>query len=138
MPMVKVKIGKENSKNIYQIHNIRLRIPSSNSYAASLLMREQLRIEDKKLASKFRIWLSFRKHVFKEWRKEKKPMVCYWCEKRNLKLGMIDKSNPMAATIEHLQPRGKGGEEFDIKNLEIACVTCNNARGDNLNWAVKQ
>ena len=36
-----------------------------------------------------------------------------------------------ALTIDHIQPRSKGGAIRDIRNMVLACRACNEAKGDN-------
>lgn len=37
---------------------------------------------------------------------------------------------PSAMTIDHIQPVSKGGAMRDIQNMALACIPCNEAKGD--------
>jgi hypothetical protein len=50
---------------------------------------------------------------------------CCWCGTRMEGTG----ADWNAPTFEHIVPRSKGGLN-EIDNLAIACLRCNNARGD--------
>lgn len=41
--------------------------------------------------------------------------------------------SPRAPTLDHIQPRARGGSDFP-GNLRLACRDCNNKRGTNVDW----
>lgn len=40
------------------------------------------------------------------------------------------------ATIDHVVPLSKGGDEKDEKNLKVACYPCNQRKADSEKWGV--
>jgi 5-methylcytosine-specific restriction endonuclease McrA len=55
--------------------------------------------------------------------------VCMWC---GCDLAVLDNLGA-PASIEHVIPRSKGGSSR-ISNLGLACVPCNQARGNDESW----
>ena len=56
---------------------------------------------------------------------------CYWCGRPMLPTGTLvsdGRSHLLAATREHLIPRGLGGSNH-FTNLVLACYECNTNRG---------
>ena len=49
-----------------------------------------------------------------------KPRYCWMCRCQ---------LNRIAATVDHLQPKSKGGRNVE-DNFKLACSPCNNARGN--------
>lgn len=49
-------------------------------------------------------------------------LCCWWCE---------CSLPPDKLTLDHLKPRSKGGSN-SLENLRLACVSCNQSRGNSL------
>lgn len=62
---------------------------------------------------------------FKHWLFWKYGSECGYC-KRVIPLE--------ALTIDHIQPRSKGGLVRDVRNMVLACLGCNRAKGNS--WTV--
>jgi hypothetical protein len=54
--------------------------------------------------------------------------ICYYCKCEMTQEGNLGK-NSKRVTLEHLQPRSKGGSDR-MENLVAACAGCNNKRGN--------
>ncbi len=54
--------------------------------------------------------------------------LCIWCK---CQLCFDGKNGLKSATIEHLRPISRGGTH-NIKNLALACLECNRARGNSM------
>ena len=100
--------------------------PHKQSQAALVLLTKILRDQE------IQDWLDFRDNFLR-----RHKLVCYFCGKPNLKIevDMTNKSKlKYLATIDHLIPRSKGGNEYDETNLVVACFPCNQEKDDNANF----
>jgi len=65
-------------------------------------------------------------------------LTCHYCGKSPLVReveNMADKEQLYwLATLDHVNPRDNGGEEYDSDNLVISCFPCNNKKGNKLDW----
>lgn len=103
-------------------------------HAASVLLRNQLRSEDRDYMSdvKARIdRIEFSRSFLTEKLKQQGSLTCEYCGKRQLIIeydGMKVPSN-IKATIDHVVPISKSGRT-EPNNLRVACSNCNNKKGN--------
>lgn len=108
----------------YAQHNILINEPHIQSLAALVLLT-------KKLAPRplsYKVWLRYRKWFLKEHLKKHHTLACFYCGKKDLK--KQSDSNSDLATLDHVKPLSKGGEQFHSSNLVVACFTCNSRKKD--------
>lgn len=109
-------------------HIIYPRNPHPQSLAALILLHHNYT----PIPNSVRFWLRYRKHILKLWRRKGK-FYCFYCGKGPLKKEIYPskKTNYInLATLDHVVPVSKGGEEYSEKNLLLACGFCNNKKGN--------
>ncbi len=78
---------------------------------------------------KWREWLTFQKWFL---RKQAKPLVCAYCGKKPLFKNSKITPPSKLATLDHVQPRARGGKEYDSSNLVVSCRPCNAKKADKI------
>lgn len=63
---------------------------------------------------------------------ERQRNRCHYCQ-RVMNPTQPDHSDPLAASLDHVIPLGRGGTD-DEANLVVACVSCNARKDDYLPW----
>src|ERR1051325_6199771 len=108
----------------YSNHNVLVKNPHPQSLAALVMLT-------KKLAPRpfgYRVWLKYRKWYLREhWRKHH-GFFCHYCGKGPLK--KFSDFNDDLATLDHVRPTSKGGDNFLSSNIVVACFHCNNKKTD--------
>ena len=107
--------------------NILVEEPHIKSQAALVLLHKQL-IRGVKYHG-YKGWLRFRLETLERWQAERGSLHCHYCGLGPLVID-TDNRDPMVATLDHRIPRAKGGAEFDLNNLVVACSPCNQKKGD--------
>jgi 5-methylcytosine-specific restriction endonuclease McrA len=126
----------KNSKKSY-FHKIQGSI-LPNSMAAYLCLKAQYQKQDpqtKVWRMGKRVWLNFRNKVLARIKKDNKgKLTCVYCGQKNLVMNFNKKGLPkkMKATLDHVIPRSKGGKEYCLKNLVVACSSCNEKKKDKI------
>ena len=72
-------------------------------------------------------WRKFRKRYI-EMRKEENTFICDYCS-----CDLIEGKDPPvhnSVTLDHKIPLGSGGGLKDWNNFALACLSCNNIKGD--------
>lgn len=75
------------------------------------------------------IWLDFRMKLLTQWEKERGSLTCAYCGQPNLQKETQGVRPKLQATLDHVVPRAKGGAEYDVNNLVVACRPCNARKG---------
>lgn len=118
---------------IYCENNVNIK-----SYAALILLNEQLRHEDVDYKKEVRIQVYLNKRYKYLWRIliKKKDLVCHYCGRKHLYIGHrllkyagIDSKRNDLATIDHVIPRSSGIDPMDETNWVVACRKCNGQKG---------
>jgi 5-methylcytosine-specific restriction endonuclease McrA len=81
--------------------------------------------------SRLAVWLNFREKLLRNMQFDG-PLVCHYCGKNNLQIETDSNSDPFLATLDHVIPRSKGGAEYDLNNLVVACFPCNSKKRDTI------
>lgn len=76
-------------------------------------------------------WLRFRWETLNKILLDDGVLKCHYCNKQPLLID-ADNKHPMVATLDHVIPRSKGGAEFDLNNLVVACHYCNQKKKDHI------
>ena len=92
-----------------------------------MLMRECYR--EKKPWEK---WLAFRYGLLTKWEHERGSLKCEYCGADNLHKVTEGVARNMRATLDHVIPRSRGGAEYDVDNLVVACEPCNAKKGNKM------
>lgn len=104
--------------------------PHSESFAAGVLLRKQLRMHE------VQRWLDTRMEYLTRIESEKGFLSCFYCSSNNLLKQIeepVTKSKlKLLATIDHIHPVSKGGEVWDESNWVVACHPCNQNKADRL------
>lgn len=106
--------------------------PCSKSFAASVLLKYEymlLTLDNEE----WRQRVLFSRNFLHDVLKKEHDLVCTYCGKKNLIIeedGQYVKQHHKA-TIDHVLPISKGGGVYNIKNLVVACGTCNTKK-DNM------
>lgn len=112
--------------------------PDVTSHAALVLLRRKLREEERGGLMDWQVWLRFREQYLAEQLFEHGDLVCAYCGQVGLQVSVgehpASEMMKMLATVDHVYPRGKGGAEYDRKNLCVACYPCNNLKADKLDF----
>jgi 5-methylcytosine-specific restriction endonuclease McrA len=116
-------------------HRIHEEIPHPMSWAAALLLREELGQEEAVIILKDFLGVKkrdavFRRGVFKKERVRAGALICHHCKGGPLQTGKSSCYQHMRATVDHVVPISKGGARFDEMNVVIACAACNSERGN--------
>jgi len=114
-----------------QYHNVLIKNPHIQSFAAALLLSHKYKIKKRRIPYKVRVWLTFRNKYLKRQKKKNKVLRCQYCGIYPLESNYNNpNSNRTRATIDHIYPLGKGGKRYDESNLCVACVKCNQKKAD--------
>lgn len=89
-----------------------------------LLMQEAYR--EKKAWER---WLEFRYGLLTKWEHERGSLKCHYCGRDNLKKVTEGVTRHLRATLDHVIPRAKGIDEYEVTNLVVACEPCNAKKG---------
>lgn len=109
--------------------------PTANTYAASVLLRNDLQLQDADFLESFEgrmLRIQFSRDTLTKWQKQLGTLFCVYCHKTDLQIeydGMLVKREEMA-TLEHLNPISKGGSPFDLDYIVCACGRCNHNRSN--------
>jgi len=76
-------------------------------------------------------WLRFRFETLERWQQERGSLSCHYCGRGPLAID-VGNGDPLVATLDHVIPRSKGGAEFDLNNLVVACFPCNQRKKDKI------
>jgi 5-methylcytosine-specific restriction endonuclease McrA len=114
--------------------------PNSKSYAAAVLLKNDLMIQDVDYIEKednLNIWLEFREVYLNKILQKDGDLVCVYCGKPHLEVGgrtpkdlILNNKNPNLATIDHIHALSDGGAKYDEKNMCVACKKCNRKKGN--------
>ena len=104
------------------------------SYASYLLLKNTLQLLDKDHLTAFEArmqLINFSRSYLTSKQNENGSLVCSYCGKSNLiiELEGMNVRHFHKATIDHIIPLSKGGDMFNLKNIAIACGTCNCKKG---------
>lgn len=110
--------------------------PHPNSLAASILLKNDLMIQDEKLLE-LCTWLKFREEYLNKILKQKGDLVCKYCGKQHLEIGGRElkdfhgnNKNKNLATIDHINPLSNDGKKYDETNMCVDCKKCNGKKGN--------
>lgn len=128
---------KSSSGRTTHNHFIYPETPHPKSWAARLLLKNELRFQDVDyLADELWVWLEFREKYLKKILAEKGELICTYCGKRHLEIGGrtpedLEKNNknPKLATVDHIIALDSGGEKYNEKNMCVSCRKCNGKKG---------
>jgi 5-methylcytosine-specific restriction endonuclease McrA len=104
-------------------HNILYEPNRANCHAAAVLLKDSY-------PKPWEIWLDFRMELLTLWKNERGILTCEYCGMEGLHIITEGVPACLQATLDHVRPRSKGGAEFDINNLAVACRPCNAKKGD--------
>ena len=113
-------------------HHVLIENPPVDTLAAGVLLSRRLHKNEVK------DWLDFREKFLKKRLAESGELRCEYCQKGGLLIDVGE--NPSRgelaglATIDHVVPLSKGGEEKNEKNLKVACYPCNQRKADSEKW----
>lgn len=64
-------------------------------------------------------------------------LICVYCGKQNLIIQAVGRHVPknIMATVDHFNPKAKGGEHYDEDNMVVSCSKCNGKKSDKI-WSV--
>lgn len=84
------------------------------------------------LPLKVRTYLNFRNNILKRIKKENKGnLVCFYCGETYLDPNVNNPNKKrLKATIDHYKPQAKGGKKYDLNNIKVSCLKCNQIKGD--------
>lgn len=103
----------------------------TQSRAALLALKEQYMVDPEvDTALPHEVWLDFRMKLLTRWEDERGSLKCHYCGRDNLCKVTEYVQPKYQATLDHVQPRAKGGAEYDEDNLVVACAPCNWKKGD--------
>lgn len=128
---------KSNTGSTTIKHSVYFDPNSANTYAASILLNEQLRVLDVDYIDHFEYRMKviqFSRDYLTEIQNRLGSVTCTYCGKENLIIeleGMKVKHN-VKATIDHIHPISKGGPVFDPGNVCACCGPCNTKKKDML------
>lgn len=100
-------------------HRVLTETPHPKSFAASVLLRHRLSEGERSE------WMVFRDGFL-----DRHGLKCFYCGQEGLTKEVGVGGLRLLATIDHVQPRSKGGAEYDETNLRVACFPCNKAKSD--------
>jgi 5-methylcytosine-specific restriction endonuclease McrA len=114
-------------------HHVESESPNSKSWAAAILLKRQYSEPQEKAAvaefkTRFNTYVKFRKSLLKQEEQNKGQLSCYHCGNYPLRK-KSDKPKELA-TLDHIIPVSKGGDQFDRDNIVISCAPCNGMRGN--------
>lgn len=110
--------------------------PHPKSYAAAVLLREQLFNLDPSLHWKEKVGLSRR--LVRQAIAAEPELSCMYCGNRVYRRQAQGKKKRQWASLEHIVPVSRGGHPSDRANLGISCEPCNNEKADMMpeEWAL--
>ena len=117
-------------------HNVLTKNPPVSALAAGVLLARRLR------RNEIKDWLQFREKFLKKKLEQYGELRCEYCCRGGLSVDVGE--NPgkerlaVLATIDHVVPLSKGGEEKDEKNLKVACYSCNQRKKDSEDFDARQ
>lgn len=131
----------KNSKK-FHLHRVP-RAPHQNSMASYLLLKHEYQKQDMDYRIRrlgVRVWLTFRNRVINKMKKDAKgKLSCHYCGEKNLVSNFnLPVPTHRKATLDHVIPRAKGGSEFSLSNLVVACSTCNTKKADKMDFQPKK
>lgn len=109
--------------------NVLVTEPHPQSPAALILLHK--RLLRTAVYHGYKGWLRFRLETLERWEQERGWLECHYCGLGPLVIES-DNRHPCCATLDHVIPRAKGGAEFDLNNLVVACSPCNGRKADKL------
>ena len=123
----------ELKRNLGKKHNVLIDLPHVQSWAARVLLQTQYRLLSRKQ------WLRFRSEFLAKEIQAKGHLACHYCHRPDL-LAEVEPPHTKSrlrrlATLDHVNPRANGGSEYDMDNLVVACLPCNNKKADSLAFA---
>jgi len=111
----------------YHKHRVLIPAPHPESLGALVRLNHKLSHYDPDKAG-YKTWLEFRERTLKKWLKGQGDLVCDYCGKASLKIDAPANSSNLC-TLDHVIPRAKGGDRFNLDNLVICCHPCNQKKG---------
>ena len=117
-----------------EVHVIEVSYPDSTSLAASVLLFNDLRKQDRDYIETMdlpRKRIEFSRTYLRREQKLSGTLYCRYCGVRDLIIeeeGMIV-SQRKKATLDHIVPVSKGGARFDTNNVVVCCGFCNCKKG---------
>ncbi len=109
--------------------NVLVEEPDLQSQAALILLHK--RLIKSAVYHGYQGWLRFRSETLERWKLERGSLQCHYCGLSPLKIDADCKDGHLA-TLDHVHPRSRGGANFDLNNLVVACSPCNNKKADKL------
>lgn len=103
-------------------HNLLYEPTRADCHAASVALKETY-------PKPWEVWLDFRMELLTEWEEERGTLTCHYCGRDGLAKVTEGVVRHYRATLDHVIPRAKGGAEYDINNLVVACEPCNQEKG---------
>lgn len=127
---------KSDSGRTKYTHTIHSEDISRKSYANSLLLHDYYKRMDDDYLSAYDLRMlkieHSRKTLFDWQTKLDGKLFCVYCSKEDLQIefdGLHITPN-VKATLEHLIPISKGGEDFNLNHIVCACGKCNGSRSN--------
>lgn len=120
-------------------HNLLVEEPHQSSFAAMLLLRRKLALEEGDEEYLWKHSFAFRDNIYQQVIKRNKKqnkgkLVCEYCGKQVIYLGDDFKPYAWAFQMDHIIPKAKGGPLLNLENLASCCVTCNRVKGTKLGY----
>jgi len=103
--------------------------PPRESRAALILLKKDL--IKKSVYYGYQGWLRFRFETLTNILKDRGILQCNYCNKGPL-LIETDNKDPYVATLDHKNPLSRGGAKFDLTNLVVCCISCNQKKGNKI------
>ena len=120
-------------------HVIHSNQPSIKSYGSLVLLNNDLKKQDVDfIAADWKIPVMYNIEYLKKQLASRGVLNCSYCQRGPLKINEdLSKDPPkhMLATVDHIIPKSRGGEQFDYSNLTVACFKCNMKKG--VNFGIK-
>lgn len=135
--MLKILINSSNSGSTKQYHIIDENNVDIQSYAALILLNDDLKSQEDEENSEVQIYLNKRYDFLSNKLLEFGVLTCEYCGKTHLDIGhrsmkdsYLDNKNKNLATIDHRVPRVlKLIDPLDETNWSVACKRCNLKKG---------
>lgn len=128
---------KSNTGSTKEIHTI-YDTPTSGSFADYILLKDELKKQDvdfllENMEWQIRLFYHFN-FLIKTLNNSNGNLICVYCGKQHLKIQAVGTTIPQEqmATVDHFNPKSKGGAHFDEDNMVVACFKCNNKKKDKI------
>jgi hypothetical protein len=135
--MVKILINSSNSGSTKQYHIVHENNVDIQSYAALILLNDDLKSQEEDENSEVQIYLNKRYDFLSNKLIQFGVLTCEYCGKTHLGIGHrlkkdsdLDNKNKNLATIDHRVPKAlKQIDPLDETNWSVACKRCNLRKG---------